>query len=103
MNTMRERIAKAINMTECSDGDPLGVALAENFRIEDGCESAAEVRAALDELLLRAADAVLDELMKPSMYMLSEMVATYEPFKKSVHEGMCDAFVAAIRAVKEGK
>jgi hypothetical protein len=71
MKPMRERIAKAIGMAECSDGDPLGVALAENFCIENGCESAAEV------LLLRAADAVLAELMSPTEEIIEDMLRRY--------------------------
>jgi hypothetical protein len=70
-----ERCAQAIDMTEMGDGDQLGVALIENFRIDGVCETAAEVRLALDKLLRAAAKAALAEVLLTLETVTSEMEA----------------------------
>jgi hypothetical protein len=48
------KIMHAIDYTPMSDGDPIGVALAENERIADLCNTADEIRAELNKVLWQA-------------------------------------------------
>lgn len=67
-------VARLIETTEMSDGDSLAVALSENFRIDDLCNAADDIKREIRIVTAKAARAVLaliaERVKEPTEAML---------------------------------
>ena len=105
--TMRERLAKAMYFALMDDGDCLGTALAENFRIDEHVDTADEAETAVYRVLYRGIDAILTELEKPSEGVV-RAAASVHGIAIDINEfdelaAMKSALTAAAQAIKEGR